>query len=181
MFEVLPPLAAAVALAATAAEVTLGGLVWSPAETEEFLEAKYKRVGGAQCSENIMRNNNIKSNKRAKASQGEASREVKESLPILASLIFLYNICLRLRVACHGVKELARRLRFATTQVEVDSAYPKSNVSNCQHDIRADPHPVPGCLDCHCDWDGDWDCDCDSYPAPVPRSAAGGEQRASAH
>lgn len=181
MFEVLPPLAAAVALAAAAAVVTLGGLVWSPAETEEFLEAKYKRVGGAQCSENIMRNNNIKSNNRAKASQGEASRGVKESLSILASLIFLYNICLRLRVACHGVKELARRLRFATTQVEVDSAYPKSNVSNCQHDIRADPHPVPGCLDCHCDWDGDWYCDCDSYPAPVPRSAAGGEQRAAAH
>lgn len=74
VFEVLPPLAAAVALAAVvvvaAAVVTLGGLVWSPAERErkEFLEAKYKRVGGTQCSENIMRNNNIKSNKRAKAS-----------------------------------------------------------------------------------------------------------------
>lgn len=40
MFEVLPPLADA------AAVVTLGGLVWSPAKKEEFLEAKYKRVGG---------------------------------------------------------------------------------------------------------------------------------------
>lgn len=37
VFEVLPPLAAAVALAAVvvaAAVVTLGGLVWSPAERE---------------------------------------------------------------------------------------------------------------------------------------------------
>lgn len=42
MFEVLPPLADA----AAAAVVTLGGLVWSPAKREKFLEAKYKRVGG---------------------------------------------------------------------------------------------------------------------------------------
>lgn len=153
VFEVLPPLAAAVALAAVvvvAAVVTLGGLVWSPAERErkEFLEAKYKRVGGTQCSENIMRNNNIKSNKRAKASQEESrSRRHYRSQAILASLIFMFNICLRLRCCmqrregvsqaitiCHHTSRGRLRRRY-------DSAYPKSNVSNCQHDIRADPHP----------------------------------------
>lgn len=45
VFEVLPPLAGIVG-SITAAVVTLGGLVWSPAKKEEFLEAKYKRVGG---------------------------------------------------------------------------------------------------------------------------------------
>lgn len=88
----------------------------------------------------------------------------------------MYNICLRLRVACHGVKELARRLRFATTQVEVarDAVTTLHILSlMCQTVSMISALILSRYL-------AAWIVTV-TYPAPVPRSAAGGEQRASAH
>lgn len=76
----------------------------------------------------------------------------------------MFNICLRLRVACNGVKELARRLRFATTQVEVacDDVTTLHILSlMCQTVSMISAlilTRVPGC-DCDCDYDCDCDCD----------------------